>query len=455
MLIKKEIPALIKLAWPLLVAQVTQMLMGVSDTLMAGRVSATDMAAVAIASSLIFPILFFTQGIILALPPIVSRLQGGGQATDIPRALFSCLWVALGLSLLISMLGWIFPWLQQQLPMEAQLKHLVFEYLGYMLWGVPGFVFYQVFRNLAEGLSQTRPSMAIMVIGLLVNIPANYVFIYGKLGMPALGGAGCGLATALVFSVMAVASWAYSYFAKAMQPFKLYQHWIAPDLKGMWEIIHLGVPIAMAILFEVSLFAVVALLLSPYGADIVASHQVALNFSSLMFMIPLSLGMATTIRIGFHLGSKNADSANAAVKSAWVVGSMTAFCTACLSVILRTPIASLYTSDQAVIQMAADLMLLAAIFQFSDAVQVISGCALRGYKDTAAMFYLTCISYWGIGLTTGCILGLTDWLVPAMAAKGFWIGFIVGLTSAAILLTLRLLYIQRTTPLPEVGEITL
>ncbi len=453
-MIRKELKALASLAWPLLIAQVTHMLMGVSDTIMAGRVSPEDLAAVAVASSIIFPVLFFLQGIVLALPPIVSRYRGAGNHQPIAAAMFNTAYTALLLCLPVLACGALLPWVESVLAMKPATNAIVTDYLGYMLWGVPSFVLYQVFRNLAEGLSLTRPSMVIMVVGLLVNIPANYVFIYGKLGMPALGGAGCGIATALVFTVMAIASAIYTVKAKKLAPYKLFAQFHRPDKQGMQEVIKIGLPIALSILFEVSLFSLVAILLSPFGADTVASHQVALNFSSLMFMIPLSLGMATTIRVGQKLGEESLDGAMTAVKSAWLMGALISLFTASMSVLMRYPIAQMYTNDTLVIEMAASLMLLAALFQFSDAMQVISGCALRGYKDTRAMLLITLFSYWGVGLSTGCILGLTNWVVPAMAAKGFWIGFIVGLSAAAVLLTLRLRWLNRQGDIPHIDEVT-
>ncbi|WP_102795113.1 MATE family efflux transporter [Bowmanella denitrificans] len=443
MSLNHEIRQLVKLAWPLLIAQVTQTLMGVSDTIMAGRVSATDMAAVAIAASVVMPILFFLQGIILALPPIISRLRGARKLDEIPEKGQQTLWLALMLSLPLALSAPFVPNLQGQLNMEPQLQRITLEYVQYLLVGAPFFAAYQVFRQYCEGLSVTRPSMVIMAIGLLVNIPANYVFIYGKLGVPAFGGAGCGIATSLVFAAMMLSTWLYTHYSASMRRFHLFQTWYAPRLGEISEILKLGVPIALTILFEVSLFAVVALLLAPYGATMVAAHQVALSLSSLMFMAPLSIGLALTIRVGFLLGEEQPLNAKRAVQGAWLVGMCSAILTASLSFFLRYEIAGLYSTDRQVVEMAADLMFLAAVFQFSDAIQVISGCALRGYKDAKAMFLISFVSYWVIGLSTGCILGLTDWLVPHMAASGFWIGFIVGLTSAAVFLGWRLAYIQR------------
>ncbi|TDF41645.1 MATE family efflux transporter [Alteromonadaceae bacterium M269] len=443
MTIKTEFPKLVKLAWPLLIAQLTQTMMGVSDTIMAGRVSATDMAAVAIASSIFLPVLFFIQGIILALPPIISRLQGSKQNSDIANATQQTMWLALFITVPLSFVALAIPTLFEFAPIEPDLKHITTKYLSYVLWSLPAFALYQVLRNYCEGLSVTKPSMIIMVIGLCVNIPANYIFIHGLLGAPKLDGAGCAVATALVFVAMFISTAIYTLRSQKLSVYNLYQRLYTPNLKDIIEVIKLGFPIAMTILFEVSLFAAIAIFLSPFGATVVASHQIALNFSSLMFMVPLSIGMATTIRVGYLLGENGPEKAKTAIKSAMILGLSCSLITATLSVLLRFPIANLYTTDDVVIQGAASLMLLAAMFQLSDAIQVIAACALRGYKDTKAMFYITFLSYWVIGLTLGISLGLTDFIVPKMAAEGFWIGIIVGLSAAAIMLGLRVVYIQK------------
>ncbi|MFQ3220967.1 MAG: MATE family multidrug resistance protein [Paraglaciecola sp.] len=440
---KTEFKTIAHLAWPLLIAQITQTLMGVSDTIMAGRYSATDMAAVAIGFSFTMPILVFIQGLTLALPPIISRFNGAKQVDKVANATYQVMWLTLAFSLLALLLSFVLDDFFQLIPMEAELRQITIQYVQYLLYSMPAFALYQVLRNYCEGLLITKPSMIIMGIGLLINIPANYVLIYGKFGMPELGGAGCGVATGLVFVAMLVATWLYTLRSNKLKKFALHAniHW--PNSKDMLESLKLGLPIAMTILFEVTLFTVVAILLAPFGATIVAAHQVALNFSSLMFMLPLSLGMATSIRVGHLLGEGNPQQAKVATYCALLMGLTIACITASLTILARVHIGQLYSNDMAVINMAASLMVLAAMFQFSDAIQVVSATALRGYKDTAAMFYLSFISYWGIGMTIGCVLALTDWIVPRMAAAGFWIGFICGLTSAAILLGLRLRYIQR------------
>lgn len=438
-----EFKPLVRLAWPLLIAQLTQMLMGVSDTIMAGRVSPTDMAGVAIAASIFMPIIIFIQGIIMAVPPIVSRLDGGKLHAKIPEAGQQAFWLALIISIPVAMASNTTYDLLGLIDMDITLRNVAAEYLQYMLVSIPAFALYQVFRQYCEGMSITKPSMIIMGIGLLINIPANYVFIYGKFGLPAYGGAGCGIASALVFLIMMISTWLYVRFTPKLKHVFYFQQLFTPRWEGMKEILHLGIPIALALLFEVSLFSVVAILLSPLGPQVVAAHQIALNFSGLLFMIPLSIGFATTIRVGNLLGENQSLKAQHAAHSAILLGLLLASFNAAISILFKTQIAQLYTQETIVIEMAADLLMLAAVFQFSDAAQVISGCALRGYKDTKAMFYITLTTYWGVGLTTGYLLALTDMIVPALGAAGFWIGFIVGLTSAGVLLTARMLVIQK------------
>lgn len=449
MSLKLEARKLTKLAWPILIAQLTQTMMGFVDTVMAGRVSADDLAAVAIAGSIWLPMVLMLQGLIMALPPLVSAFHGSKEYEKIPFVTQQTLWLALALSLLITLLGLAAPqllaWANDPGPdgfMSLKLQQITGDYLLFLALGVPAFGAYLVLRNYCEGVSITKPTMVIAFIGLIVNVPANYIFVYGKLGMPALGGAGCGLATAIVFWAMFIAVFCYCRMAPKLKEISLFQRLHPIDGAEIWKLIKMGTPIAFSMLFEVTLFAVVAILLAPFGATVVASHQVAINFSSMMFMLPLSLGMAATIRIGYMLGEKDPQGAKTVCSTTFLIGLLTASFTASLSFLLRGPIASIYTQDEVVIQMAADLMLLAAMFQFSDAVQVIAAAALRGYRDMSALFWITFVAYWLVGLPVGCVLGLTDWLGQQYYAAGFWMGFIAALTSAAIMLGLRLRHVQ-------------
>ena len=438
-----ESRALYRLALPILIAQVSQTAMTLVDTIMAGQVSATDLAAVSVASSFWLPVILFVQGIIMALTPIVAQLNGAQRHAEIPGAVCQGFWVG-ALTIIPAMaLLYFSPLLLQLMDVEPELAHKTTGFLHAILWGIPAYVFYQLLRNYTEGLSHTLPTMFIGFIGLMINIPANYILIYGKFGFPAMGGVGCGVASALVFWAMSLAMWLYVRRSSTYVGCRPFTRWVSPDWAQMARIFKLGFPIALALFCEVTLFTLVALLLSPLGSQIVASHQVALNFSSLIFMLPLSLGFAVTIRVGHSIGEKEPDKARIATLTGLGIGLMLALLTALFTVLAREWIAEQYSQDAMVIALASHLMLFAAIYQLSDTVQVVSSGALRGYKDTRMIFFITMLAYWGLGLPTGVILGLTDWVCPKMGPAGFWIGFIVGLTSAALLLVIRMRLIFR------------
>ena len=436
--------SLLKLTYPILIAQLIQNLMGFVDIAMAGRVSATDLAAVAVANSIWLPLILTIYGLIMALTAIVSQLAGAKKYQDIVQQTYQTAWIALLLGLFLIVAYYILrPLLAPLILLDVSLEVLMFDYLGYVVWGAPGYCLYLVLRNYSEGLSFTKPTMVISIIGLLVNIPANYVFIYGKLGVEALGGAGCGLATAIVYWSMFAGMLIYCFYSKNLSKSNLFTQWYWPVLKSIRAILTQGFPIALSLLFEVSLFSVVAVILVPFGAQTVASHQVALNFTGLVFMVPLSIAMATTIKVGFAVGNKNIQQAKDYTFYAILLGLGLACFTALITIVFRNQIASIYSTENAVIELAASLMLLASIYQFSDTIQVVSAGALRGYKDTKSILYITFVSYWLIGLSVGLVLGVTDWLMPNIGPYGFWIGFIVGLTTAAFLLAWRLIIVQR------------
>ncbi|WP_019933660.1 MATE family efflux transporter [Oceanimonas smirnovii] len=429
---------LLRLCGPILVAQVAQTTMSFVDTVMAGQISATDMAAVAVATSFWLPIILLVQGVVMALTPIISQLNGARRHHEVAGAVHQGFWLTLMVIVPASLALYFSPMILHWMDVEPLLAEKTTGYLHGILWGMPAYALYQVLRNFSEGLSHTRPTMVIGFIGLAINVPANYILIHGKLGFPQLGGVGCGYASALVFWAMLVAMIIYTKRSALLNHFAVFANITAPDMARIGRIFRLGFPIAMAIFCEVTLFTVVALLLAPLGADVVAGHQVAINFSSIIFMLPLSLGMALTIRVGHSLGENQADQARIASLTGIGFGALAAVFTGLATALARYQISGIYTDNSFVLELAASLLLLASLYQISDSVQVITAAALRGYKDTKVIFYITLFSYWCCGLPVGMVLGLTDWIVPAMGPHGFWIGFLVGLTIAAFLLIWRL-----------------
>lgn len=438
----KEFKVLVSLAWPLLIAQVTQTLMGVADTIMAGRYNSVDMAAVAIGFGMSFPILVFIQGITLGLSPVIARLDGAKNNHDVANIVQQMIYISLSASVLVLLLLFAVPTAVSAIDMSNELSQKTEDYLFYVLLSAPALGIYHTLRNYCEGLSITLPTMLIMVIGLLVNIPVNYIFINGLFGMPEMGGAGCGLATMLVFYVMAIATFIYTLYATNLKQYNLYEKCLPISIADIKELLRHGLPIAFTLLFEVTLFAVVAVLLAPLGALTVAAHQIALNVSSLIFMLPFSIGLALAIRIGFLIGEGRSTHTKKTYRAGMLLALFTVVITASTVLFFNVQIASIYSTEKDVIAAAASLLMLAALFQFSDAIQVVSANALRGYKDTQAMFIISFISYWLVGLPVGVLLGLTDYVLPQLGAAGFWIGIIIGLSVAALLMFMRVKVIQ-------------
>lgn len=442
---KNESIQLVKLATPVLIASVSQTGMGFVDAVMAGGVSATDMAAVSIASSIWLPSILFGIGLLMALVPVVAQLNGSGRQVKIPFEIQQGIALALLISIPIIVVLFQTQYILTWMDVEALMAQKTTGFMHAMICSVPAFLMFQALRSFTDGMSLTKPAMVIGLIGLLVNIPLNWIFVYGKFGAPALGGVGCGVATAIAYWLMFFMLLFYVLTSQRVAHIQLFKTFHRPQLKPSLRLFKLGFPVAAALFFEVTLFAIVALLVAPLGPLTVAAHQIALNFTSLLFVIPMSLGAAVSIRVGHKMGEQDVDGAAISSRVSLLIALSTALITAIMTIFCREHIASLYTGNGAVITIAMQLLWFAAINQCADAIQVVAAGALRGYKDMAAIFNRTFISYWILGLPSGYVLALTDWVVPAMGAQGFWIGFIIGITAAALMLSLRLFWIHRQT----------
>jgi len=439
-----ETKKIIKLSLPLFIAQFAQTAMGFVDTVMAGGVSSTDMAAVAIASSIWLPCILFGVGVLMAIIPLTAQAHGANDLDQIPKTGQQGLYLALLLSFPIAAILFNAGLLMALMDIEELLASITVQYLYAMIFAIPAFLLFQALRNYIEGLSLTKPAMVIGFLGLLANIPLNWMFVYGEWGAPALGGAGCGVATAIVYWLMTMALVGYVYYTRKLKYYPLFTNFTKPDLRHLLLISKLGLPVAVAMFFEITIFAAIAILVAPLGANVVASHQIAINFSSMIFMLPMSIANAVSIRVGFNLGQKSNNGAKQASYAGFAIGLGLSICTAIATVLLKEPIAMLYSDNQEVIDLAIVLILFSAIYQCVDAIQVVAAGALRGYKEMNAIFTRTFISYWIVGLPLGYVLGMTNLLTEPLGAKGFWIGITVGLTVAAILLGQRLYFVQKT-----------
>lgn len=433
-----EIRALLALATPIIIAQLAYTSMGFVDTVMAGRVSARDLAGVALGNSLWVPVFLLMNGILLATTAKVAQRFGAGKQEQIGPLVRQALWLGLAIGCLFAFLLWNAEPVLRLMQVDAELRELSMGYLRGVACGFPATALFQVLRCCSDGLGRTRPSMVLGIIGLLLNIPLNYVLIYGKLGMPALGGVGCGWATGAVMWCSLLGMLWWMRWSPAYGSTRLFSHFEWPQWAVIRRLLTVGIPIGVSIFAEASIFSVIALLIGGLGATVVAGHQIALNFSSMIFMIPYSLAMAATVRVGQNIGRNAPRDARFSAGVAMGTALTYACLSASLMLLLREPIAAIYSPDPTVIAMAASLLVYSALFQFSDAIQVTAAGALRGYQDTRVTMLITLFAYWGIGLPVGYALGLSDWLGEASGPSGLWQGLVVGLTCAAVMLGIRL-----------------
>lgn len=436
--VSTEFCSLLKLATPIIIAQLANTAMGFVDTVMAGRVSPQDLAAVALGNSIWVPVFLLMTGILLATTPKVAQRFGSGAHNEIGPLVRQALWLALAVGIAAAVLLWNAQVVLRVMNVDPALIDPAMGYLRAVACGFPAVALYHVLRCYSDGLGHTRPSMVIGLLGLALNIPLNYIFIYGKLGLPAMGGVGCGWATGLVMAFMFLSMLWWVKWAPFYQPSKIFSHFEWPHWPVLKRLLSVGTPIGIAVFAEASIFSVIALLIGGLGATVVAGHQIALNFSSMVFMIPYSLGMAATVRVGQALGRGEPREARFAAGVSMGVALAYACLSASLMLLLREQIAQIYTPDRAVISVATALIVYSALFQFSDAIQVTAAGALRGYQDTRVTMILTLFAYWGIGLPIGYALGLTDWLGEPSGPSGLWQGLVVGLTCAAVMLAIRL-----------------
>ncbi|WP_339450889.1 MATE family efflux transporter [Pseudomonas sp. EA_5y_Pfl2_R50] len=436
--IRLELKNLLALALPIIIAQLATTAMGFVDAVMAGRVGPKDLAAVALGNSIWVPVFLLMTGTLLATTPKVAQRFGAGTHSEIGPLVRQALWLALVVGLIATAMLMAAEPVLHLMNVDPELIGPCMQYLHGIASGLPAVALYHVLRCTSDGIGRTRPAMVLGLCGLALNIPLNYIFIYGHFGVPAMGGVGCGWATAIVMWVMALGLGGYERWAPAYRSAEIFSRFDWPQWAVIKRLLAIGLPIGIAVFAESSIFAVIALLIGSLGATVVAGHQIALNVSSLVFMIPYSLGMAVTVRVGQALGREEPREARFAAG----VGMGTALAYACLSasmmLLLREPIAAIYTADPTVIHIAAMLIVYSALFQFSDAIQVTAAGALRGYQDTRVTMILTLFAYWGIGLPVGYALGLTDWLGEPRGPSGLWQGLIVGLSCAALMLSIRL-----------------
>ncbi len=442
---RSEAYRLVKLGTPILIGQLALTGMGTVDTIMAGNYAASDLAAIAIGQSLWLPVIIFFVGLFAATTTTIAHHSGARSAAGIKSTAQQSLWLALffaplGIGLLVN--GDV---LIAMLGVDQTVSNIAQDYLLYLAFGFPAALQFFALRGFSDGQGRTRPMMLIYIFAFICNVPLNYILIFGKFGMPELGGAGCGLATSIVLWIQLFAMLLVAVRHRHLRQVTILRDWRPPNRHEQWQLLSLGVPIGLIGLAEVALFSAVALIIAPLGTNILAANQVANSISALTFMLPLSVGMAITIRVGTRLGANDMEGARFSSLVGISVAAMLA-CFSMLTIILgRDQIAGLYTNDQSVIYGASALLIYAAVYQIPDAVQISVVSALRGYRDTHLPLLTVLVAYWVISVPLGWCLTKGVGGIEPMGAKGMWIGLVCGLSCAAVLQSLRLRHVLKRT----------
>ena len=429
----RDARTILRLAGPLVVNNVVISGMTLANTVFAGRLGPEPLAGVAVGGSYYQMFWLFGLGVLMSISPIVAHAYGGCRDLEVGHRFRQGVWLALLLAVpLVGLLACVEPMLAWFGTDPRAIPHAA-GYVYAMCFGMPAMLVFLAHRYTSEGIGWTRPVMYTAAVGLATNFAGNWLFTLGGLGIPSLGAQGCGIATALAAWAMLSTMHFYQRFRPLYRRFALFGRFEAPDHRAIAGILRLGFPIAGSVASEGALFAVAALLMSTLGAEIVAAHQVAISYASLMFMIPLSLHSATTIHVGHRVGGGDVAAAR---NAGWAGIAMCGLVMAVSSLVVlafRDGIAALYTPDLEVRALATWLLLFVAAFQIPDGLQVGAAGALRGFKDANIPMALNFTAYWLIGFPAAWWFGISKGSGPS----GIWAGLIVGLCACAFLLIWR------------------
>ena len=437
-IIRTEVRELVLLAGPVVAAQLGQISMGFIDTVMVGRLGSAQLAAVALGNTTFFFTLIMSMGMVVAVGPMVSQAFGAGEHDPIGRSVRQGLW--LGVALFIPgflILYNIAPFLRWIGQVEETVV-LAQAYLRAIVWGFLPFLWFAALRSFVEAISRPWPVTFITFMGVALNIGANYVLMYGKLGFPAMGLVGTGWASTIVFWFIFLLLALYVQAIPRFNAYRVFSRLGKPDPQYFRELFRIGWPIGVSYGIEAGLFMVTALMIGTLGAMPLAAHQVAIQCAAFTFMVPLGIGIATSVRVGQAVGRRDPEGARWAGYLGIILSAAFMLCMAVLFWTIPRSIISLYLdlsnpANAEVVALAITLLGIAAFFQLFDGVQVAAAGALRGLKDTRVPMVLAFFSYWILGLSIGYALGFrTGW-----GSVGLWWGLVVGLAAAACLLTLR------------------
>jgi MATE family multidrug resistance protein len=430
----KNASSLLRLAAPLIVNNLAIAGIQFSDAVMSGRLGSRELAAVAVGGSIWFLIFQIYNGLMMAISPIAARLYGAKQAALIGRYTRQAICLSIIVGIIVIFLAQIYVFkIMDIIGIDIEFRHLVTDYLRAIVFGAPGIFSFLVLRYTTEGIGFTRPVMYSSLIALVSNVFFNYMFMFGNFGAPALGVFGCGVASALSMWIVFCYLSFYIFSNDRYKELDIFTRMTAFRLSVMREILKLGIPISITITAEAGLFSAVSIMIGTLGTQITGAHQIALNVVTTMFMVPLGISAAITVKVGQALGSNDPKLARLSGSTGIIVCGFFMLLSACSLLLFRQYIVNIYTTDAQIMEMAMSLLLVAAIFQIVDGIQIAAAGALRGYKDTKIPMIINLIAYWMLAFPLSYMVGIVYELPPTF----IWGGFVLGLSVAAILLTWR------------------
>lgn len=433
-----ELRELLRLGWPLILAQLAQNALFTTDVIMIGWLGSKYLAAATLANALFICIQLFGVGVTGAVAPLVAQARGSGNLRAIRKTVQMGLWLSLMLVVLLLPLAWNIRPIYLAIGQDPELSALAESFVHTAVWlFVPAFMIV-VLRSFLSALGATRVILVITLLGIPLNALFNYALIFGNFGFPRLELAGAGIATTLVNVVMLLMMVAYVVLHKRHRRYHIFARLSAPDWPAFFQLVKIGAPIGTMLLAEVGLFTCASLLQGWLGEAEVAAHAVALQLASMAFMVPLGLSQATTVRVGLALGQGDRHGVGLAGWTA--LGATLGFMavTALIMVLFPHQLVGLFldsgnTENLRPLTLAATFLGVAAIFQLADGAQVAMGAALRGISDTRMPLLIALIGYWGIGFPTSYVCGF----VFGLRGLGIWFGLAVGLGVVAIALIAR------------------
>ncbi len=442
--LREDIPALLKLATPLLVGQLAVIAFGVLDTAMTARYSADDLAALAMASAIFISIYVGLTGVISALAPIAGQLFGAKRFDEIGEEVRQAGWLAIGLTLLGCLILTNAEQILKISHMTADIEGKARFYLNILAYGLPASMGMRILMALHNAVSRPAVITVVQLIGLGLKLPLNLLFIYGGFGIAAMGGPGCAVATIIVNWFWLIITLSFVLLDRFYQPFQIFSRFSMPDWHRIWTLLKLGTPIGFSYLIEVTSFTFMSLFIARLGTTALAGHQIIANMGTVIYMVPLSLSIATMTLVSQSIGANQQERAEE-------IGWSAVFFTTCLCVFIgcavwfsKFALLDLYDPPAAVKVFSVPLFFFIAFYQVFDALQVTAAFILRAYRIAFWPMIIYAGSLWGVGLVGGYLLGFNVFgNTPQFlqGASGFWAANSISLGLAATLL----LYLFRRT----------